>query len=277
MRLEKIFIYPVKSFGGIELSQALVQRRGLQYDRRYLLVDENNEFLTQRVLHKMALVKSSLENESFVFSVEGYGEIRVPCELLQGERIAVKIWSQCCDALMSSQEVNDFFSGYFDKPCRLVYMPDDAYRSIDEKYAAPDEINSFSDAYPLLILGTASLADLNDKLKERNEKTIGWDRFRPNIVVSTETPFEEDEWKSFQVSNTEFRGVKLCSRCVMTTIDQQTAASAKEPLKTLASYRTVDHNVMFGQNVIPVNPGSHLRVHDEVIVTGHGKMLNAGF
>jgi uncharacterized protein YcbX len=133
-------------------------------------------------------------------------------------------------------------------------------RLIKSDLVPKDAVVSFADGYPYLILGTASLADLNGRLVS----PVDFDRFRPNIVVATETPFEEDDWKTFQLGQSLFTGVKPCARCVMVNVDQQTAVSSKEPLKTLASYREVNNKVLFGLNGLWSGGAERIRVGDTV-------------
>jgi uncharacterized protein len=125
-------------------------------------------------------------------------------------------------------------------------MPDTTSRAVDRRYAPEGQMVSFADAYPFLVIGEASLADLNSRL----EIPVPMNRFRPNLVFSGGTPFCEDGWRDFNIGDQPFRAVKPCARCIMTTIDQQTTTKNAEPLRTLASYRKQDNKVLFGQNVI---------------------------
>jgi uncharacterized protein YcbX len=163
-----------------------------------------------------------------------------------GEKILVKIWDDDCEALLMSKEVNKWFSSQLGIRCSLVYMPDSTERRVDPKYAINNDITSFSDAYPILIIGQASLDDLNSRLTE----PIPVNRFRPNIVFTGGTPYEEDEMEHFRINNLDFYGVKPSARCVVTTTNQETGIAGKEPLKTLATYRAKNNKVYFGQNVL---------------------------
>ena len=131
-------------------------------------------------------------------------------------------------------------------PCRLVYMPNETARITDQRYTPENSITSFSDAYPFLIIGQASLDDLNNRLNE----PLPMNRFRPNIVFTGGAPYQEDTMHTFSIGNIIFHGVKLCARCIMTTIDQATAMRYKEPLKTMARYRFKNNKIMFGQNLV---------------------------
>jgi uncharacterized protein YcbX len=136
-------------------------------------------------------------------------------------------------------------------PCRLVYMPEDAQRKVDPNYAHGEEITSFSDGFPLLLIGQASLDDLNSRLSQ----PITMERFRPNIVFTGGIPYQEDEMATFDIAGIRFYGVKPCARCVITTIDILTGEKGKEPLKTLSKYRQRDNKLYFGQNCLHQSGG----------------------
>lgn len=246
LRISQLYIYPVKSLGGIALDKALVTDRGFQYDRRWVLVDYNNLFISQREVHQMALLKTALTEEGIkiTHSVKQSSYI-IPFDIVKDEFAEVTIWDDTCTGQFVSDEADDWFSSMLEIPCRLVYMPDKTHRITDQRYTSEDNITSFSDAYPFLLIGQSSLDDLNSKLIE----TLPINRFRPNIVFTGGEPFQEDMMHTFTIGDITFHGVKLCARCVMTTIDQENGVSGKEPLKTLARYRSKNKKIMFGQNL----------------------------
>jgi uncharacterized protein YcbX len=258
--LSEINIYPVKSLGGISLSSATVQERGLQYDRRWMLVDAQNQFMTQRKIHKMALVKVSLHPNHLQADMMGKPALYIPFLPQTNETIAVTVWEDICQAVVVSQEANEWFSKALEMPCKLVYMPDDSLRPVDQRYAKNSDIVSFADAYPFLLIGQASLNDLNQRLPE----AVPMNRFRPNLVVTTDIPFDEDQWKSIRIGETIFHLVKPCARCVLTTIDQQTGIAGKEPLKTLSGYRNFSNKVLFGQNLLWGGGNTQIKQGDRV-------------
>jgi uncharacterized protein YcbX len=169
-----------------------------------------------------------------------------------GEVVSVQIWDDVCEAMLVSAEASNWFSAKLDMKLRLAYMPDSTKRLVDTKYAQEDEVTGFSDGYPILMIGTASLEDLNSRLAQ----PIGMDRFRPNIVFSGGEPYEEDLITDFTINCVMMRGVKPCARCIMTTTNQQTAERSKEPLNTLSTYRKKDNKIYFGQNVLAKGFGS---------------------
>ena len=236
------------------MHSAEVTRRGFRYDRRFLLIDKNNRFLTQREFPKMALLKTAIEEETLlVYHKDSFGDhLVVPLAPEPSDDTAiVSIWEDECEAQFIGQQADDWFSGQLNTACRLVYMPDSTERKVDEKYAIHDDITSFSDGYPILIIGQASLDDLNNRLS----KAIPVNRFRPNLIFAGGTPYEEDGMKHFRIHDLDFFGVKPSARCVITTTDQETGLTGKEPLKTLAGYRSKNNKVYFGQNVLMEGEG----------------------
>lgn len=268
IKLAEINLYPIKSLRGISLESSTVEQRGLQFDRRWMVVDENNELLTQREFPKMAVISAQVEAEGLSLYAKGFNPLFIPFAPVEDERIKVRVWDDYCDAVVFDKTVNDWFSEVLQTNCRLVFMPDDTKRSVESKYAvAPSDIVSFADAYPFLLISEGSLADLNERL----ENPVPMNRFRPNLVASGAEAFAEDGWRRVRIGETIFRVVKPCARCVLTTVDQvQGDFDGKEPLKTLASYRTVKtpsaNKVLFGQNLIAENAGGTVRVGDAIEV-----------
>ncbi|MCC9137056.1 MOSC domain-containing protein [Pontibacter silvestris] len=261
--LSEIFIYPIKSLGGISVQQAEVEERGLRYDRRWMLVDKEGNFLTQRQHSQMALLQVTLQEDGLsVTHKQGLLEpIFVPCNEHTDKEVAVTIWDDVCTALEVSNEISKWFSDALQMPARLVLMPTTTQRLVDQKYAQQGEIVSFADGYPFLMIGQASLEDLNSRLKE----PVPMNRFRPNFVFRGGTAFTEDTFVDFTISAIAFRVAKPCARCVVTTINQNTGEKAAEPLKTLSSYRRVNNKVMFGQNLVHAGAGV-VKVGDKLAV-----------
>jgi len=263
-RLTEINIYPVKSLGGISLQSAEVTDRGLKYDRRWMLVDRGDKFLTQRAHPQMALIKTKINGNKLILShkTKNISPLVIPIISNIIETIIVNIWDDLVTALVVGKYADEWLSEALDLKCKMVYMPDDALRYVERNHSTQNEIVSFADAYPYLLIGQSSLDDLNSRLKEK----LSMNRFRPNLVFSGGNPYEEDLWNEFKIGNVIFYGIKPCSRCVITTVDQNTAEKREEPLKTLSTYRTVNNNVMFGVNLLNENNGI-LKVGDEISVT----------
>lgn len=248
MIVSALYIYPVKSLGGVSVQKARVTDRGLEHDRRWMLVDEHNVFITQRNLHSMALLRTGITEDRIEVFLHGDTANRVsfPARQAGGEFLRVDVWGDEVDALHVSPNVDAWFSGVLQKNVKLVYMPASSRRPVDPRYGSENDVTSFSDGYPILLIGQSSLNDLNQRLAE----PVPMNRFRPNIVFEGGSPYLEDQVGRFSINGLEFQGVKPCARCVLTTVDQETGISGKEPLRTLASYRSVDSKVLFGQNVI---------------------------
>lgn len=247
LTISELYIYPIKSLRGIALSHVEVTDRGFRYDRRWMLVDEHNNFLTQRQHPQMSLIKVRIRPDGLLVTHPIKGNMNIP--FMQDHRMSrekVSVWSDICQGIVVGPAFDKWFSEALGVTCKLVYMPENTYRQVDRRYASRGYFTSFADGYPFLMIGQASLDDLNSRLVE----PLPMNRFRPNIVFKGGNPYEEDLMKHIQVAGIDFYGVKLCSRCVLTTINQQTARKGKEPLKTLSTYRMKDKKIMFGQNLI---------------------------
>ena len=275
MKLSEINIYPIKSLKGISLNEAIIEKRGLQYDRRWMLVDSNGIFFTQREFPKMATIAIELAESGLKVAADGFENLFIPYQPTTDEKIKVRVWQSVCDAIESGDEINRWFSEVLQTNCRLVYMPDESKREVNPLFNQNDDIVSFADGYPFLIIAENSLGDLNSRLK--NE--IPMNRFRPNFVVQNSAAFAEDGWKKLSIGNTIFRVTKPSERCVITTVDQQRGFfTGKEPLKTLANFRLAKdvfpdnfqsfgmnkNAVLFGQNLIAENFGETLKIGDEI-------------
>lgn len=259
-RLSEIWIYPIKSLGGIRLKSAKVLEKGLEHDRRWMLIDEDNEFMTQRIYPRMALFKLSMLNGQFSIQYETDSLILSFNQSIINSPIKAKIWDDQVDVYEVSEEFSQWFSDRLQMRCRLVSFPETNARPVDANYQINHEHVSLADAYPFLIIGEQSLADLNSRLKE----PVPMNRFRPNFVFSGGQPFDEDLWKTFSIGKNKFVGVKLCARCVLTTVNQDTADKGIEPLLTLSQYRKKENKVLFGQNLVALN---HFEVHEGDSIT----------
>ncbi|WP_367772078.1 MOSC N-terminal beta barrel domain-containing protein [Flavobacterium sp. WC2421] len=260
LQLSEIWIYPVKSLGGILLQESNVTHRGLEHDRRWMLVDEDGVFLSQRTTPELALFQTEIEGEFLIISHKENptNKIKVPLNPSpveeKKENIKTVLWEDAIDAYEVDKELSHWFSEILKYSVRLVYMPEESHRKVEPKYAiSGNDINSFSDGFPFLIIGQSSLDDLNSRLKE----AVPMKRFRPNFVFTGGQEYEEENWSEFTIGNFPFYGVKPCGRCVMVTVDPEKGIVAgKEPLLTLSKYKRVGNNVIFGQNLIAQQEGS---------------------
>lgn len=250
IKISELNIYPVKSLRQITLAESLVESFGLQHDRRWMVVDESGEMITQRQKTRMCLVQPSLFDSGIILSAEGMEDISID-NPVGGNKLAVTVWNDQCQANDAGDEAAEWLSEFLSEGCRLVHFPDNEFRQVDLEYAKEGDRTAFSDGFPLLLTSQASLDDLNRRLAE----PVPMKRFRPNLVVKGCDAFIEDNWKKFRIGNITFRVVKPCSRCIIPNIDIDTAKKNNEPARTLATFRRTGNNILFGQNVIAENEG----------------------
>lgn len=261
-QISELYIYPIKSLGGIKLDKATVTDRGFKYDRRWMLIDDNNRFISQRECAGMALLKTSISDEFLTVTDSRTNTlIKISLVSVNKDIKTVKIWDDTCAAQLVSNEADTWFTKALGMNTRLVYMTDDTKRFTDPEYTSAKNLTSFSDAYPFMIIGQSSLNDLNGRLNN----SLPINRFRPNIVFTGGKPYQEDLMDRFTINNITFNGVKLCARCNIITIDQYNASTGKEPTKTLSSYRTKNNKIYFGQNLIHSGTGT-ISVGDELLL-----------
>ena len=257
-----LYFYPIKSCGGIELSEAAIDARGLQYDRNWMFVDEAGNFLTQREYARMALIRPSITRGFLALKAPQMSELTIALTHA-GPRKSVVVWRSECEALDQGDEVAEWISEFLGFNARLVRIANDFMRPVPPHFARrPEDQVGFADAFPFLLISQASLDDLNSRLAEK----LPMNRFRPNIVIQGCPAYAEDTWDLIQIGDLAFDVVKPCLRCPVTTTNQDTAERGPEPLKTLATYRRAETgHVMFGQNLVQHSPGT-IRVGDSLSV-----------
>lgn len=274
MHLSGLFLYPVKSLRGCQVNAARVDALGLEHDRRFLIVDPAGKFLTQRTLPRMALIATAVSATQLTLAVPGGGTLQVPCEPTAAPvQRTVSVWkSEGLSADDCGDDAAAWLSDFLATPCRLVRIGRQFRRPLLKPLPGPaaDHCVTFADAFPFLVVGEASLHDLNDRLVARGDAPVPMDRFRPNLVVAGGAPFAEDAWTRFHIGSVRFRTGGPCARCIVTTTDQQTGERGPEPLRTLATYRRDPRdstNVNFGQNLVHETKTGLLRVGDRVETT----------
>lgn len=257
LTLSEIWIYPVKSLAGIRLKRANVKQKGLANDRRWMLVDEAGRFFTQREHPEMSRFQLAMDKGQLIiwnrFEADNQLVISDPEPSNQDKLIPVTIWDDEVEAAEVSEGYSQWFSDQLKMKCKLVFFPEINKRDVDPDFAIKNEQVSLADAYPFLIIGQSSLDGLNKRLKN----PVPMNRFRPNFVFTGGEAHEEDTWKKFRIGRNRFVGVKPCSRCVLTTVDQLTGVKGTEPLATLATYRKQGNKISFGQNLLAID-------HDEI-------------
>lgn len=248
--LSAIYRYPVKSLRGEAFDALEVGPQGLAGDRRWMLVDREGRFMTQRQLPRMALVQARIAGDAGL-RLQAPGMPGIDVAPAAGTRLEVLVWKDRLPAMTASAEADRWLSAFLDSPCRLVYLPDEVRRPVDPTYGQADDRVGFADGFPFLLISEGSLEDLNRRL----EQPLPMLRFRPNLVVAGCPPHAEDGWRRIRIGDLGFRVVKPCARCVIPTIDIETAERGPEPLRTLLRYRRRGDKVYFGQNLIHDGPG----------------------
>jgi len=270
IQISGLFTYPIKGAAGLSHKTIELDERGPVWDRRWMVVDLEGLFVTQREVSRLALIQPSFDGDHLKISAAGAGEICIP---LQRERAGVQpvtVWHSVCDAWDEGDEAAEWFSSYLNADVRLTRIADDFQRVIDNEYsrrsARPVTHTGFADGFPLLIASEESLEALNQRMIERGAAPVPMNRFRPNVVVKGCDPFAEDTWRTIEIDGLTLDVVKPCARCVVTTVDQVTGIPNKaEPLATLNTFRKEERGVMFAQNVIHRTTG-RLSVGDAIQV-----------
>jgi uncharacterized protein YcbX len=260
-----IYRYPIKSFTGERLKKAKVKNTGIEYDRHWMLVDEKRKFITQRKSPHLALLNAWVEFDSLNLKIPGQEVIISKVQSkIDKDSVKVNIWQDDVLAKTVDPTIDKSLSEYLNKQSQLMVMDHKKPRIISD--IAADGIVSFADAFPFLLLGSESLDTLNRKL----EKPVTMQNFRPNIVVNTQKAHEEDSWDEIKIGEVIFKNVKLCSRCVLTTVDPKSGIRSvdQEPLVTLLTYRKIEQKIMFGINLIAQNEGV-IRKEDKVEILSY--------
>jgi uncharacterized protein YcbX len=265
LKISQLYIYPVKSLRGISMPSAMVTDRGFKYDRRWMIVDSNNSFLTLRQFPKMSFLKVGLmESGLKIESLEHIGNyLEIPFVSDADELESVTIWNAKVEAKRVGKVADHWFSDMLGSSCKLVYMPESSMRPVDTTsgYAPKGKFTSFADAYPFMMIGESSLEDLNTRI----QTPVTISRFRPNIVFSGGMPYQEDTIEDFTINSIHFTGLENCKRCKIPNIDPEKGelSKDKEPLRTLSRYRMVNKKIEFGRNVVHSGTGI-LSVGDEL-------------
>ncbi|MBX7550857.1 MOSC N-terminal beta barrel domain-containing protein [Streptomyces sp. NPDC004232] len=267
--VQSIHVHPVKAFRGFAPREAVVEPWGLAGDRRWTLIDDGGKVVTQREQPRLALAAAELLPGGGVL-LSAPGRAPLPVTVPEpGETVPISIFGTKVEAVPAAPPAHAWCSALLEADVRLVHMDDPATRRpVDPAYALPGETVSFADGYPLLVTSAASLDALNSLIAEGthgHEGPLPMNRFRPNLVVAGTEAWAEDHWSRVRVGDVVLRVAKPSGRCVVTTTDQDTAVRGREPLLTLARHRRAGSMLVFGQNLVPVTPGT-IRVGDPVRV-----------
>ena len=265
--LASVHIYPLKGCRAVDLDQAVVEPWGLAGDRRWLLVDADGQFITQREHPALArLVVRYGDGADIAVSSDGFPSLPVAAPVGRPELLKVTVWRSTVLAAAAGPEADAWFSGYLGQPVRLVWLDDPTRRAVDPEFAADGDVVSFADGFPLLLTSVGSLDQLGRWLAADGDRPVPMNRFRPNVVVSGFEPWDEDRWRRIRIGSVSFRVAKPCGRCIVTTTDQATGERGRQPLRMLARHRRFGKSLVFGQNIIPDSPGL-IRVGDPLEVT----------
>ena len=270
--VDSLHVYPLKGAAGFSPQSWPVDERGLRHDRRFMVVDADGVFISQRTNLRMTLIRGEIAGDGLRISTAG-GMIDVPFPLTNAPTLRATVWDDCFDVRIADPNASRMLSEVLHAPAQLVWMPDDCERLTSIKRGEPRRHVSFADAAPLLLTTTAALEELNTRLQRSGSSAIPMDRFRPNVVVRGATAGADDHWRTLRIGNAAFRVSNACKRCKVITIDQSTGEFAgNDPLTTLATYRAEGPSVTFGQHMMAEASGS-ISVGDAVAIDARHEPL----
>jgi uncharacterized protein YcbX len=270
--LTELILYPIKSCAGMPVDRAQVTTAGLSahgvHDREWMLVDEHGQFLTQRELPRMATIVPRVEAGQLMITASGAGPLALDLDVPDGAPSAVRIWDDTVPGADCGNPAAAWFTHLLGRPCRLVRFRRDVIRPTSTKWTAgtPAQVR-FADGYPLLLIGSASLADLNRRITAAGHAPLPMNRFRPNLVVDGIPAYEEDYLAALGAGPVTIKPVKPCARCPIPAIDQATGIAGFDPVNILLTYRAnplMDGAVCFGMNCIALGAPGELRVGQQL-------------
>lgn len=256
MKIDELYIYPVKSCAGIRVPELRVDAWGPVNDRRWMIVDENAQFLTQRTHPQMATIGTFLHADHLRLTVDG-SDFELADDPAKRARLEVTVWkSKVLAEVVDQPALTLTLSRYLGQSVRLVEFGPEARRDVTMKDVPTGHSVRFADGFPFLLANVASLNDLNGVLTKAGHPTVPMNRFRANIIVSGLEPYAEDELVDFRSRELRLRNLKPCARCPIITVDQATGVkTGHEPLATLARVRNFERKVLFGVNVVSEGVG----------------------
>jgi uncharacterized protein YcbX len=251
MVLSQIFVYPIKSARGIAVGETFVDTSGPLQDRRWMLVDSDGLFLSQRRLPQMALLSPHFEGDQLIVEAPSMPPLTIEPWAGEGDWVPVRLWQDQLCLPHPNRGYSEWFSSYLGQPCRLVHLPPTVVRPVEPPYHHSGWRVSLADGYPLLLMTQASLDGLNKRLPT----PVTVERFRPNLVITGAAAHAEDDWSRAQIGSVEIAIVKPCARCSIVLVNPETGERGIEPLQTLARYRRKPQKVCFAQNALVITPG----------------------
>jgi len=260
LRVRALYVYPLKSAAGMRVAEATLDALGFVSDRRWMAVDADGGFLSQRRIPKMAIIQATpLPDDGLHLAAAGMPSLQVNKTAGRAQERDVIVWHDQVRALDGGDDAAAWLTQVLNCDTRLVYCPPARARVVDRSFASGSEQVGFADGFPLLVIGHSSLDEINVQLRERGQQQIGAERFRPNIVVEGAAPFEEDTWRQIVIGDDPgtitIDIVKPCARCSIISVDPRTGIQGVEPMRTLATFRRRGDAVYVGQNTIPRHEG----------------------
>jgi uncharacterized protein YcbX len=260
LTVSQLFTHPIKSAQGIQVNSMELNARGPLHDRAWMVIDSAGKFLSQRQHPQMCSLKTELDEKSLRISAPGIKAIELTLGASdQNKCLDVTVWGDRVSAQDCGDEAAEFLSDFLGRDCRLVHMPGKTTRLVDPEYADSSNTVGFADGFPILVVGRSSLELLNTKL----DYPIGIERFRPNIVIDGAVAHAEDQWRQIRIGEMLISLPKLCSRCVIPSIDPSTGKKDPQIIQTLAAYRRQGKDINFGVNALHHGSGK-ITVGDNV-------------
>lgn len=247
--LSAIYRYPLKSCRAQALPRSLLTMRGLQYDREWMVATAEGKYITGRTEPRLLLIDAEPTADGLWLKAPNCVDLFVPLGNFTETHIA-DVWENEFLARRGALDADAWLSAYLGQQVRLMWTGPESHRRVKRH---PEIPLGFADTYPLLLIGEGSLRELNSRIG----REMSMLRFRPNLVIANTEPFVEDTWQRIRIGDVEFQLGKACERCIMTTLDPETAAKTpdSEPLRSLAKFRKIDGAVVFGQNLLPLGEG----------------------
>ena len=263
-RVSAVYVHPIKSCAGIAVNEALLVETGLEFDRAWMVVDGHGEMLTQREWPRLALIRPTLRTQDMVLRAPGMLALHLRLDTVEAPT-RVQVWGDVVRAYDMGALAAHWFSDFLGCQVRLARFDPEETRLSEARWAgAVQAENAFADGFPLLVAGSASLADLNQRLAARGQAAVGMERFRPNLVLDGLQPWDEDHIDEIEIDTAEgvvrLKLVKPCTRCSIPNVDPATGTTSSEPGDTLAGFRAdprMDGALTFGMNAVVLSGFEH--------------------
>ncbi|RYX97232.1 MAG: MOSC domain-containing protein [Comamonadaceae bacterium] len=261
--VSRLFVYPIKSCAGVEVQEAILTETGLEFDRAWMVVDADGNFLTQRELPRMALIRPQLKHFDMILRAPGMLALHISLNEVE-EPATVRLWDEEVKAYDMGAVAAQWFSDFLGVKARLVRFDPDQKRLSSLQWTGEVEAqNQFSDGYPVLLISEESLSGLNAKLEAEHLGSVDMLRFRPNLVIGSSpaadmlAPHDEDRLEQVEIATPQglvvFKPVKPCPRCPIPNVHPQTAEVTTTVNDMLQRYRQdprLKGAISFGMNLV---------------------------